>query len=172
MSKHWFIAFLVSNYSKKKKIGLDLGSGQRNWKEFFQCDHIGLDLPIKLHNKKEERPDISGTIVELPFVNNSFDFISCITVLPYVKNVDNAFREIYRVMKPNGVAIIIIQNPRGIKLHEKTQNYINKFTMKTLTKKLIFYGFKSIRHKNLKTFFYSTYFNFTSVYAFAIVKKQ
>jgi ubiquinone/menaquinone biosynthesis C-methylase UbiE len=171
MTKHWFIAFLVSNYSKKKKMGLDLGSGRRNWKEFFQCNHIGLDLPNKLNNKIKERPDISGTIVELPFVNDSFDFISCITVLPYVENVDRAFREIYRVMKPNGIALIIVQNPRGIKLHENTQNYINKFTMKTLNQRLTSYGFKSIRHKNIKSFFYSIYFDLTSVYAFAVVQK-
>jgi len=171
MPKHWFIAHLISHYSTDKKLGLDLGCGQRNWKEFFQCDHIGLDLPIKLQNQKHERPDIAGTIVNIPFVSNSFDFISCITVLPYVENIDYAFREIYRVMKPNGIAVIIVQNPRGMKLHEKTQNYINRFTMKTLKQRLVSYGFKSIRHKNLKTLFYSTYFDFTSVYAFAIVQK-
>lgn len=35
MRKHWFIAHLISYYSTEKKFGLDLGCGQRNWKEFF-----------------------------------------------------------------------------------------------------------------------------------------
>ena len=73
-------------------------------------------------------------------------------------------------MKTEAIAVIIVQNPRGMNLN-KNENLTNRFTMKTLNQKLFSYGFRSIRHKNLKTFFYSTYYDLTSVYAFAIVQK-
>ena len=162
---HWFIAHLISYYSKNKKFGLDLGCGFRHWKEFFQCNHIGIDLNTRL-----AQPDFFGSAQNIPFKSDSFDFLCCITVLPYVKNIDKAIREIKRVMKTEAIAVIIVQNPRGMNLN-KNENLTNRFTMKTLNQKLFSYGFRSIRHKNLKTFFYSTYYDLTSLYAFAIVQK-
>jgi len=169
LTKHRFIAFLSSYYSARKKMGLDSGCGYRNWNEFYKCECIGFDLPLTLQNKKDQRPDICGTAHYLPFKDNSFDFLACYTTLPYISDVDSVLQEMYRVMRPKSVAVIIVQNPRGLALHEE-QQYANRFDSKKLHKKLFSHGFKSIKHKNPKVFFYSAFYDLTSVYAFAIVE--
>ena len=171
MAKHWFIAYLTSYYSSGKNLGLDLGSGNRNWQEFFDCKMIGMDLLEKLNNDKKLRPDVCGTAISLPFKNNSFDFLSCYTVLSYVDPLDSALDEIYRVLKPQGIGVIIYVNRRGMNQHEDV-NWINRLDPRFMNKKLAEHGLKSIRHKNLKALFYSIYFNFTSVYGFSIVKSK
>ncbi|MEO9277733.1 MAG: class I SAM-dependent methyltransferase [Nitrososphaera sp.] len=157
------------NYSSGKKLGLDLGSGYRNWDEFFKCDYIAFDLPSQINQEKQKRPDVCGNAVCLPFKNDTFDFLSCYSVLPYIKNLDVVFKEMYRVMKPYSVAVIIVQNPRGMKLNKEV-NFTNCLDTKKLNKLLRSYGFKSIKHHNLKVYFYSTYYDLTSVYAYAIVQ--
>jgi len=169
MGKHWFTAYLTSQYSKGKTLGLDLGCGRRNWKEFWKCESIGLDLPSTLKNEIGKRPEICGTSISLPFNDNSFDFLSCYSVLSYVEHVDSALNEIYRVLKPNGIAIIIVVNPRGMEQHKEIL-WINRFNSKKLHEKLYSHGFKSIKHRNLKSWIFSIYYNLTSVYAYEIVK--
>ncbi|OLC93318.1 MAG: hypothetical protein AUI92_03165 [Thaumarchaeota archaeon 13_1_40CM_3_38_6] len=171
MTKHWFTSFLTRNYSSGKKLGLDLGSGYRNWHEFFNCNYVAFDLPSQINQEKENRPDVCGNAICLPFKDDAFDFLSCYSVLPYVENLDRVFKEIYRVMKPCGIAVIIVQNPRGMKLNKEV-DFVNCLDEKKLNKLLHSYGFKSIKYHNLKVYFYSTYYNLTSVYAYAIVQSM
>lgn len=42
------------------------------------------------------------------FKDNSFDFIVCSHVMEHVKNDDKAFSEMYRILKPNGYAVILV----------------------------------------------------------------
>ena len=74
----------------------------------------------------------------------------------------------YRVMKPKGIAVVIIMNLRGLAL-DPSGHYENRYDSKTLTKKLKQNGFRSIKSKNLKALLFSTYYNLTSVYAYDIV---
>lgn len=166
--KHWFTAYLTSYYSEGKKLGLDVGSGYKNWHEFFKCEYLAFDLPLGLKQLKETRPDVYATACSIPFKDNTFDFLSCYSVLPQVDNVDLALDEMYRVMKPNSTAVFVVQNPRAMKLN-KDQKFINKFNSNSLHQKLYSHNFRSIKHKNLKAFFYSTYYDKTSLYAYAIV---
>jgi ubiquinone/menaquinone biosynthesis C-methylase UbiE len=171
LTKHWFIAYLTSHYSSGKKSGLDLGSGKRNWQEFFKCKIVGLDLPTKLKNEKAQRPDICGNAICLPFKDNSFDFLSCYSVISFVNPIDTALDEIYRVLQPKGIGVITFVNSRGMAQHKET-NWINRLNTRLLEQKLDAHGLKSIRHKNLKSFFYSSYFNLTSVYGFSIFQSK
>jgi len=82
--------------------------------------------------------------------------------------VDKFFEEMFRVMKSLGVAVIIIMNLKGLALQPKT-NFEHKLNSNELHNKLKQHGFKSIKHKNPKVFFLSTYYDMTSVYAYAIV---
>ncbi len=49
-------------------------------------------------------------IEDLDFGSGSFDLIICTGVIEYLKTDDNALRELSRVLKPGGVAIISTQN--------------------------------------------------------------
>ena len=46
----------------------------------------------------------------LPFQNNSFDGIFCGELIEHLKDTDNLLDEIYRVLKPSGIAIITTPN--------------------------------------------------------------
>ena len=49
--------------------------------------------------------DIKADICDLPFLDNSYDFILCNHVLEHIIDDDKAMRELYRVLKKNGVGI-------------------------------------------------------------------
>jgi ubiquinone/menaquinone biosynthesis C-methylase UbiE len=168
---HKFTSYLTEYYSENKKFGLDIGCKNRPYHDLFQCKYVGIDIPSeKIHNKNIF-PDIFSTGESLPFNDNTFDFITCYSVIPYVKNIDNLFDEMYRVIQPNGVIVIIIMNLRGLALQPKT-HFENRFNSKQLHLELKKHNLISIKHNNPKTFFLSTYYDKTSVYAYAIVKPK
>ena len=179
MSRHWFTSYLTEYYSKGKQMGLDLGCDKRNYDKFFRCEYVGIDLP-KGHstrdwdNKTSDnllKPHIFGSGIKLPFLDNSFDLITCYSVIPYVEEIDEFLNEMHRVIQPNGTAVVIIMNLKGLALHPN-EYHPNKYNSKALEKKLNEHGFKSIKQKNLKALFFSKYFDKTSVYAYAIVSPK
>ena len=50
--------------------------------------------------------DIKGDICDLPFKENSFDFILCNHVLEHINDDKKAMKELYRVLNKNGTAIL------------------------------------------------------------------
>jgi SAM-dependent methyltransferase len=52
--------------------------------------------------------DIKADICNLPFEDNSFDVILCNHVLEHIPDDTKALQEIYRILKPNGWAILQI----------------------------------------------------------------
>jgi ubiquinone/menaquinone biosynthesis C-methylase UbiE len=54
----------------------------------------------------------NGIAEDLPYPDQSFDFIHCITVLEHVEDVEKALLEMYRVLKPNGMIYIHMPNYR------------------------------------------------------------
>ena len=59
-------------------------------------DTIDLNSPIA---------DIKADICDLPFLDNSYDFILCNHVLEHIVDDNKAIRELYRVLKKNGIGI-------------------------------------------------------------------
>ena len=59
-------------------------------------DTIDLNSPIA---------DIKADICDLPFLDNSYDFILCNHVLEHIIDDNKAIRELYRVLKKNGIGI-------------------------------------------------------------------
>ena len=59
-------------------------------------DTVDLNSPIA---------DIKADICDLPFLDNSYDFILCNHVLEHVIDDDKAMRELHRVLKKNGLGI-------------------------------------------------------------------
>ena len=73
--------------------------------------------------------------------------------------------EINRVLKMNGILVCVVDNPNSNNKKDDTwsQTYLDRILLLT--------GFKTILKNNLKDFLYAKWFNKTSVYAFAVVKK-
>lgn len=91
----------TSFFSKKLNV-LHFAPEQAFLKRFRKLDNItytttDLNSPIA---------DVKADICDLPFKDNSFDFIICNHVLEHIPDDTQAMREIFRVLAPNGIAIL------------------------------------------------------------------
>ena len=169
MARHWFTSYLTSHYSKNKKIGLDIGCGKQPYKELYNCQYIGIDIPLEQMTNVKEKPSCFADGEALPFKDETFDFLTSFSVIPYVENIEKFLDEMNRVCKNNAIAVLSIMNLKAL-ARDPNGHYPNKFSSRQLEKKLSEHGFESIKIKNPKAFFWSIYFNQTSVYSYAIVK--
>ncbi len=160
MSKHWFIAHLIEKYTKNKKFGLDIGIGYDNWSEFKKCKMIGID------RKEDSNADIVIDLEKpLPFRNNIFDIVISINSFNYVENSRQLLTEVHRILKTDGVLVCVVDNENSTSQpFVWKQRYLNRLLKVT--------GFNSILSANIKDKFYAWWFNRSSVYAFAVVKKS
>lgn len=73
--------------------GVDIHGGSGKVDEMLKKEKIKATL-------------LRGDVTSLPFQDGYFDIAVCISVLEFVKDLDKAFGEIARVLKPGGTAII------------------------------------------------------------------
>ena len=103
---------------------LDVGCGTGYFSEHFantSLDVVGLDNNINsLLFAKNKRPFITyirGTADKLPFVENTFDYVSAVTSLCFIKDLQMALSEMWRVSK-TGV-ILGLLNVNSLLYHQK-----------------------------------------------------
>ncbi len=90
-------------FNKKHKV-LHFAPEQAFYKRFrklVNLDYTTTDLNSPL-------ADVKADICELPFENQSFDFILCNHVLEHIPEDKKAMEELYRILKPGGTAILQI----------------------------------------------------------------
>ncbi|MCF7568836.1 methyltransferase domain-containing protein [Sabulilitoribacter arenilitoris] len=90
-------------FSSEKKI-LHFAPEQAFYKRFIKMknlDYTTTDLNSPL-------ADVKADICNLPFKDNSYDVILCNHVLEHIPDDIKAMQELYRVLKPNGMAILQI----------------------------------------------------------------
>lgn len=90
-------------FTSNKKV-LHFAPEQAFYKRFRQLknlDYTTTDLLSPL-------ADVKADICDLPFKNNTYDVILCNHVLEHIPDDIKAMQELYRVLKPNGMAILQI----------------------------------------------------------------
>lgn len=90
-------------FTRPQKV-LHFAPEQAFYKRFKRLKHLDytttdLNSPIA---------DVKADICDLPFDNNQFDTIICNHVLEHIKDDTKAMQEIFRVLKPKGMAILQI----------------------------------------------------------------
>lgn len=100
----------------KKDIGLDLGCGtgillQEISK--FSKEITGIDFSQGMLEEAHKKQSLGAKInlinadlnEKLPFEDNTFDYVIAILFFHHIENLDKIYREIFRVLKPNGFFI-------------------------------------------------------------------
>lgn len=82
----------------------------KRFRKLKNLDYTTTDLDSPL-------ADVKADICDLPFEDNSFDFILCNHVLEHIPDDTKAMKELYRILQPGGTAIL--QIPQDLQL-EKT----------------------------------------------------
>lgn len=105
------------NFSGKKVLEIGLGQGA-DAEQIIKRGGIysGVDLTAEAAKRTETRFRLKnldyeevkqGSVLELPFADNSFDIIFSHGVLHHVPDIKQAQKEIYRVLKPDGELIVM-----------------------------------------------------------------
>ena len=89
------------------KNGIEIGVGSGRFAEPLGIK-IGLDPSQKMGKIANKRgiKVIKGVAESLPLPDSYFDFILMVTTICFLDDVEKAFNEAYRVLKPNGYLII------------------------------------------------------------------
>ena len=116
------LKIIKEEINPKGKI-LDLGSGTGLSKKYFK-DVTCVDPSEKLLNKG----DIKASAEDLPFEDNSFDWVLCLTSIHHF-NLEKAIKEIKRVSKGNYIFTILKKSPK----FNKIKDYLKKeFNLKEI----------------------------------------
>lgn len=78
----------------------------KRFRKLENLDYTTTDLNSPL-------ADVKADICDLPFEDNSFDFILCNHVLEHIPDDEKAMQELFRILKPGGTAIL--QIPQDLK---------------------------------------------------------
>jgi len=122
-------SFKLKNYQRnfENKIVAVFGSGSLSLEaKFFLknnckfCYIIDLDKSIQLHSNQnlkkfnKKYKFLFESIESTSLKTNSIDYLICSGVIHHMKNDKKAFKEIFRVLKKNGKALIIVDGKGGL----------------------------------------------------------
>jgi len=116
------IRFSIIKHYAKDKFSLDLGCGNgiHMIPLLKQGYHIeGLDYSQSLLNdlKKDYHDPVTlhlADILDTPFKDERFDFLYSISTLCYISNQKKVIQEVYRILKPNGIAYLEFGNQNSL----------------------------------------------------------
>ena len=121
---------------------LEVGCSSAIYRDVFRGDYVGLDLSCLEFPKTGKGSFIVGSGYYPPFRDEVFDFVLCLAVLEHVKYPDKLVKEISRVLKIQGEALINSATPIGM-IYESYPKY-RGFRHKALRELLIKNSLKPI----------------------------
>jgi len=111
-------ASLISEHLSPDTVWLDAGCGSRllendmdpleSWLTSHCKTIIGMDVSVTSNRNISSL--VNGSLYELPFVDNSFDLITCRMVVEHLAQPHRAFAESARCLRPGGALVVITPN--------------------------------------------------------------
>lgn len=100
---------------------LDVACGEavlpRFARQEFGIDAWGVDLShaaLRIGHSEGAGPLCVASGEQLPFAKASFDYVTCIGSLEHFEDMQAGIAEIRRLLKPNGIACILLPNTYGL----------------------------------------------------------
>ena len=142
---------LKTGFIKENITVLDFSPSRslfRQWKKEKNINYIASDLSANFIS------DVFFDITKIPVDSNSFDLIICYHILEHITEDTKAIKELYRILKPNGHAIIqtpfkdgdiyedeTITSDKERLLHFGQEDHVRIYSIKGLKKRLEVVGF-------------------------------
>lgn len=130
-------------------IVLDVGCGHRPFRGLLPpgARYIGMDY------NADVEPDVVGSVLALPFRDDAVDSVMCNEVLEHVPEPSAALDEVWRVLRPGGVAYITV--PQAWGLHYEPHDYFRytPYGLRHLLEKSNFEVVETRRMGGLFTYF-------------------
>lgn len=115
-------------------VGVATGSTSELLREFGEVTSIEYDKDCcEFAQEKTGMPIINGSILELPFADNSYDLVCSFDVIEHVEDDTLAVRELKRVCKPSGWVSVSV--PAFMFLwshHDVINHHFRRYTMPEL----------------------------------------
>lgn len=89
---------------------IDIGAGQCRFKPFFNhCHYIAVDNKCGDENWDYSKLDVIDDVVHLKKIKDeTFDYALCTTVLEHIDDPATFFKNIARILKPNGKLFLYV----------------------------------------------------------------
>ncbi len=124
LRRDFTVGYVTANYDTQAVI-CDLGCGAGPvMSELLQrgYDPVGFDYSMDMlrnaavrvsRGASGRRPLARGDIQALPLRDESIDCAVCLGVISYVEHYENILKEIHRVLRPGGTAIVTYRNEKN-----------------------------------------------------------
>ena len=141
----------ILNTYEIKKV-LDVGCGDIIYKSLFRDqEYVGIDVEDSGRSSSNKNPDFNFDGINIPFKDNTFDFVLCTEVIEHAVDPEKLINDISRVLKPSGYAYITV--PMMFGEHEIPYDF-RRYTSFGL-KKLLSNSFEEIWFKKTETGIYA-----------------
>ena len=118
----------LKKYSRENDVILDVGCGDMRLYKYLPRDryYYAFDISMnelflkeELSSRKTNLYFAFASATDIPLAADTVDIVTCLEVLEHIVGYMEAVREIWRVIKPNGLFLVSIPN-----------NYCYKYTIK------------------------------------------
>lgn len=145
------LSYLKKFSTDEKGKVLDVGCGTGFLMKMLseKLEVYGIDPSseaIKLAQSKGLKSAIQASIEKIPFPDNYFGVVFCVDVLEHVKNDVKALKEMYRVLKPGGIAILNTPAYEFLwSQHDNSANHYRRYSCESLENKIKATHFKVLK---------------------------
>lgn len=157
----------LKKYLKPDDVLLEIGSSSGYLlgdikDNFSNAFIIGSDcIPEPLEKIATVNPNVPLIQMDLgncPLPDRSVNVIVALNVLEHIEDDENALRQIHRILKPGGYAIIEVPaNPDLYDFYDKQLHHYRRYSMKDLCKKVYRSGFCVQKQTYLGVFIYPAF---------------
>lgn len=159
--KQLVLSLIRKKFRNKPVQVLDLGCGTGNVLNYLnrhlKGSFTGLDASsVMLKNKKDSKIKlVKGDLYRPAFKPSSFDVILCLDVIEHLKDDLGALKTIDKLLKPKGVAIILVPAFMCLwSVHDEMNNHYRRYGSCQLNHRMnLIQGSKEVFYWNAISFF-------------------